>query len=231
MDTLINKFQAFNMDEYDERENKFTEFISSLDNEYQSEIILKLICGYSGTIYLEDFIDDVLSDTMTISVLGSRNSKGREKYYVTIKDNQCTCTCKDFLYRSKKHNIVCKHITFIICKIACIFDYDYFETKKLSEYQINLIRDILHNNALWKNRDLSIKNLNEEFTKNEKEFNPDDSCPICYELLKDKNTVSCPNCNNYIHKDCMDTWLETKNTCVYCRSYDWQNYITDINKL
>lgn len=227
MDTLISKFDEFNMNDFD-IQNQLTEFISNIDNDIQSEIILKLFCGYSGDMYLEDYNQH--DNLMQIHMLGSKKNNKREKYTITIKNNRCACTCKDFQFRSKKLNIVCKHITFIICKVSHILDYHFFETKQLTEPQITKIQTILSNNAIWKNRQISVKDINKEFFTNTKDHDPTDTCPICYECLT-STLVSCPQCKNYIHKECMDIWLETKNTCVFCRSYDWKNYVSDTSKI
>lgn len=231
MDELVSKFEEFNMNTFD-CQNQLTEFISNINNDFQSEIILKLFCGYSGTMYLEDYKCEGDGNVIEISMLGSKKLNKREKYVVTIQDNKCSCTCKDFLYRSKKLGIVCKHITFIVCKVAYILDYQFFDTKELSEYNLQKIKNVLNNNAMWKNRQVSIKDINKEFLTNTKNLEPTDTCPICYDCFNEPNRViSCPQCQNYIHKECMDIWLETKQTCIYCRSYEWKNYIADVSKI
>ena len=229
MEELVSKFEDFNMNDF-ECQNQLTEFISNISNDFQNEIILKLFCGYSGTMYLEDYKCE--GDVIQISMLGSRNGNKREKYTVTIQDKKCSCTCKDFQYRSKRLGIVCKHITFIICKVAHILDYHFFDTKELSYLNLQKIKNVLNNNAIWKNRQVSVKDINKEFLTNTKDYDPSDTCPICYECLNEPNElISCPQCKNYLHKDCMDIWLETKNTCVFCRSYEWRNYVADITKI
>ena len=54
MEELVSKFENFNMNDF-ECQNQLTEFISNISNDFQNEIILKLFCGYSGTMYLEDY--------------------------------------------------------------------------------------------------------------------------------------------------------------------------------
>jgi len=211
----------------EETRNIVTEFISNLGHDYQSEIILKLFCNYYGKIYLIDYKYDNEQNIIDIDVLGSRSANGRDFYHITIKDNKFSCTCKDFIYRSKKHNIVCKHITFIVCKIGYILDYDFFRTKILSNHQYNRIKSVLDNNIIWCNRFVSLKGINDNFDiKDIHKFNSNELCPICYDPFGEiKLNVKCPECKNYIHKYCMNTWLEIHNTCVYCRSYEWSNYI------
>jgi hypothetical protein len=43
--------------------------------------------------------------------------------------------------------------------------------------------------------------------------------------------ICCPQCKNYIHKKCMDIWLETNQNCVYCRSEIFSEYISDVSKI
>jgi len=49
------------------------------------------------------------------------------------------------------------------------------------------------------------------------------TCGICLKVIKDKY-LSCPECNKFIHKECIDLWLDKKQNCVYCRSDVWENY-------
>jgi hypothetical protein len=69
-----------------------------------------------------------------------------------------------------------------------------------------------------------------------------DVCPICYEILIDedaclttkKHLLSCPDCKNYVHQQCIEKWIEYNTTCVYCRSSVWfqfKNKSSDYMKL
>ena len=45
-------------------------------------------------------------------------------------------------------------------------------------------------------------------------------CPICLlemEKMEDANNVKCCNCGHSFHKDCINEWLLTANTCPTCR--------------
>lgn len=237
MEELLNNFDTLNIvdnmnneliHEYDINPNFITEFLTNIKNDKQYDILLKLFSGYSGNMYLDDYIEE--DDSVYIKILGCRNSKGREKYTIKISDYSFNCNCKDFAYRCKKEQIVCKHISFLMCKVGKIFDYNFFDTRKLLDTQVNILKSILRNNVVWKNRELSIKNINSEFNCDNKTFNHSDSCPICYEFFGDKNDcLTCPTCKNYIHKNCMTVWLETNKTCVYCRSSSFKNYISDLS--
>jgi len=230
MEDLVNRFDSFGMSDIErDNQNLITQMLSEIDNDYQSDIVLKLFCGYSGSLYLSDYS----KENGKIYILGSRNSNGRETYTVSINDKtrSMTCNCKDFLFRSRKYGTVCKHITFLVCKVAYILDSNYFKTKVLNDKQYERLINILDNNVIWKNRFLSVKDINKEF-EIQSDFDETEACPICYESFGDiKNNISCPQCKNYIHKKCMDIWLETNKNCVYCRSYTWRNYVSDVSKI
>lgn len=229
MEELVNKFETFDMNE---SQNVITEFISKVENDHQSDILLKLYCGRSGNMYLSDYKFE--EQIIRVEMLGSRTSKGcREQYTISINNsNRVSCNCKDFTFRSNKLGIVCKHICFILCKVSGILDTTFFETKKLTDFQFNKIKKILENNALWKNRYISVKDINKEFQNNNNNFNPSDICPICCDSFQDKSkTISCPQCKNYIHEKCMSIWLERKKTCVYCRSEIFSDYINDVSRI
>jgi len=214
--------------------NEITELIETVKNDYQSDIILSLFTNLANKMYLVDHRNNV--SEIEIDLLGSKrnNSIKREKYTVIFNkiNSNFTCNCKDFTFRAKQRDIVCKHITFIICKVLGIYDHTFFETKKLSlAYQKRMTR-ILNYSNLWNNNEISVKHINSEFNKNTKRvLNTDDQCPICCDAFGNKETISCPSCQGYIHKNCMDVWIETSKTCVYCRSMNWSNYIKDISKI
>jgi hypothetical protein len=242
MEELINSFGTLDMnnnrdnqdrDNQDrDNQNILTRFISEIENDTQCDIVLNLFCGYTGNMYLSDYS----KEDGIVYILGSRNTKGRELYSITfnqkLNGHSLSCTCKDFQFRSKKLGIVCKHITFLVCKVGYILDHEYFKTKLLTDNQYSRLISILDNNAIWKNRHFSVKDVNKEFQINTTDFNSHDFCPICYDAFGDMNVnICCPQCKNYIHKKCMDIWLESHNNCVYCRSYSWKNYVLDVSKI
>ena len=213
--------------------NEITHLIETVSNDYQSSIILNLFTDYSNKMYLIDHRENLFK--IEINLLGSKKLSTREKYTIVFNKLHCnfTCNCKDFIYRSKIRDIVCKHITFIICKVLGIYDNKFFETKKLSpEYQKKMCKIIGNSSSIWYNNDISIKHLNSEFKNCVKTLNTEDSCPICCDVFGSENTIiSCPECKGYIHKNCMDIWIETSKTCVYCRSEIFKDYISDVSKI
>lgn len=241
MEEILNKFDILSLNTIDKMEpgyihesdinpNFITEFLMTIKNYKQADILLKLFCGYSGNMYMLDYVEK--QNCSSIELLGSRNSKGRSKYQVSMCNGVFKCNCKDFTYRCEKENIVCKHIAFLVCKVAKIYDYKYFDSKVLATHQITQFKNILSSNAIWANRELSVKNINSEFTGSSKTLEVNDCCPICYMYFNDKSEcLSCPECYNYVHKKCMSVWLETNNTCVYCRSKCFNSYISDLSRI
>jgi hypothetical protein len=237
MDELVNRFESFDMndtrDNRQDNQNLVTKFLTEIDNDYQSDIILKLFCGYSGysgNLYLFDYS----KETNTVYILGSRSTKGRETYSVNIDKHthSLTCNCKDFQFRAKRLDIVCKHIAFLVCKVGYILDASYFKSKVLTDVQYIRLMSILDNNTIWKNKFLSVKDINKEFEIKNNAFDSNDPCPICYDAYGDTQlNICCPQCKNYIHKKCMDIWLETNQNCVYCRSEIFSEYISDMSQI
>ena len=209
--------------------------------------------NYRITMYLldyniipEEMIEDQVleGEILEIKIVGSLNKKNgqdyREEYIIklhTIIENffcigaRFTCNCKDFSYRCVRNDSICKHITFILCKIAGIFDDDYFRTKILAAYHTEYIFKMVKSERTWRNSAISIKYLNDYF-KPRKEIELNDFCNICYDdfdLTKDDNKiVACPECCNIVHEKCMKKWLSVNKSCVYCRSEEWVNYDMDI---
>ena len=200
-----------------------------LSNEYQKDIIRKIHREFSThKMYLVDITNT--EDIYQIKILGGLNNKNkRESYIIKLNNNKFTCNCKDFIFRSNTRNIVCKHITFIVLKVGNIYNNNYFETKILSDTQLKQFINIITSKTLWNNETLSIKNLNNSFkTNTKKELDKNEICPICFDLFGEDPVLNCPKCFNYVHQDCIKVWLETKNTCVYCRSECFKNYISNI---
>lgn len=213
--------------------NEITNLIETVKNDYQSDIILSLFTNLANKMYLVDHRED--SFKIEVDLLGSKKgNKPREKYTVTFNKSQAnfTCNCKDFTFRAKSRDIVCKHITFIICKVLGIYDHTFFETKKLSpEYQKRMAR-VIGGSGIWYNNNISVKHLNSKFINNTiRKLNTEDPCPICCDTFGNGETISCPECHQFVHKSCIDVWIETSNTCVYCRSFQWENYVKNIENL
>jgi hypothetical protein len=193
----------------------------------QADILIRLYYT-EQSIYLVDLIQTPLNSEIQIKILGNRNKYGdRESYFISFNKivGEFKCDCKDYVYRCEKENLLCKHISHLVCKVFCLFDAHFFNTLSLNTSQIQFVMDCLGSTYLWKNRYFSIKDVNEEFNQSAKQFDKDEKCPICYDNLEVReHTVSCHDCHNYVHTKCMKVWLEQCYTCVFCRSGCWYNF-------
>lgn len=54
--------------------------------------------------------------------------------------------------------------------------------------------------------------------KENKIFLKEDVCPVCFEQLNNTDVIKCSNCNNYVHTECLESWLLKNNSsCILCR--------------
>lgn len=201
-------------------------------NEKQRQAVYKVLERYdSHKMYLTNSLESSSQGNLEIELYGGLNprSKKREKYKVCLNsDRTLTCNCKDFTFRCRANNIVCKHIVFIVCKVGDIYDPVYFETKKLREGDFHVLVSTLSSRNCWENSEWALKSVNGKFKKSKKELNKDDSCPICYdELGNELALLNCPDCNNYVHEECVRVWMQYKKRCVYCRK-EWSDFNNEI---
>ena len=210
MNSLINSFRLnCSLD-------SLQSFINDIDyNNDQKNILNNL--KYSK-FYFVDYQYSV--DNIKITILGDLRNSKRHKYSICFDKNRgnFTCNCKDFQYRSHSKNIVCKHISFIICKILKILDHGYFKTKKIAN-SVDVL-SIISNKANWEQYSLNF--INKQFKSIS--FDKNDQCIICYNELSDNDVINCPRCLQCIHTNCMERWLIRSNQCVYCRSNIFLQY-------
>lgn len=212
-------------------ENEITHLICNT-NDFQSDILLKLFnqrLSYYSSMYLVDI--NLGHQEIFVKLLGNKLHK-RKTYIININENtkKVSCSCQDFTFRCLKNNFVCKHITFLICKIVNIFDVEYFNTLILSDDNLQKIKNVLFNEITWNNGTISIKGINKDYnlTKN---IDCTEKCMICFDFYKsDDIVINCPRCKNYIHKKCIDIWLSYNKNCVWCRQ-PWDNYVKNVEDI
>jgi hypothetical protein len=112
--------------------------------------------------------------------------------------------------------LLCKHISFIICKVLGIYDKNIFIEKRIKKDILEKLRNVRDNEHML------IKNINKKFR--EENIRKDEVCPICYDDLEVSFILNCPVCKNHVHEKCMKVWLENYDTCVYCRSTEWREF-------
>jgi uncharacterized Zn finger protein len=141
-------------------------------------------------------------------------------YTITINDLNITCDCPD-IYQCNKYNLYCKHICFVICMIGKIYSTDIFMNKKLKEEDKYIIISKLFN--IFDDPNIVCHMLLEKYNilklkmKPSEARNKEEECSICYNKL-DTDLYTCNVCSNAIHNTCMDIWIKTNNTCVFCRN-------------
>jgi hypothetical protein len=173
----------------------------------------------------------------TVKVLGTYNEKKacREEYEIkllaTSPKGMFWCSCADHKFNSTKKNIVCKHICFLICKIAKLLKPEVFDNKKFSDQDLAVLLAKLTakgDGDIWSDKTVA-KILGKITLETFKQFVKaiEDCCPVCFNDLEpaDKpNLLACPTCKNYIHEECADIWLEQKQSCAMCKSDFWKYY-------
>lgn len=222
-----------------------TELIERISNTHQKETLLKICPSYTRNeedqIFMNSFTQNTSNERRleslagTFEILGCMKKGQRTHYDVKLyKPNtnprgSLWCSCSDYKFHSAKHNKVCKHICFIVCKLGKIFDPAYFESKQLSQNHFEKIMEKATDMNTFK--DCTLCRVPdtvtiELFQDQSKPIEEEDTCPICYDIFeKDMYPpLSCPACHNYVHKECMHVWLERKHSCVYCRNDIWKKY-------
>lgn len=197
-------------------------------SDQQQKRIDKLVTDEFYLIGLNDKTDTY--EDSEILMTGST----KNVYKINLSNNgSMVCNCPDSSSHAKKHGVVCKHICFIYLKICKSDDMTFFEKKKLTTLDISKLK--LRTEMVSKTATAQkYYNKYMKQTKGDTELNFDEAvreiedldeleCPICFDGMKD-DLKFCPECSNPIHKKCVEKWLESNNTCVYCRSDIWKNY-------
>lgn len=223
------------------------ELIQAVSNDFQKEVLRRLIVNTDdfSQMYLSKYETNTSQDKRrkdiqgTFTVLGTVRKGKREEYTVkfykkhTPNSPSFWCSCPDHKFNSTKKNICCKHICFLLCKVAKLFQPDFYENKVLDDETYDKFKQIAENLHHVMSDDLVVSpepvtavndKFPEMFKVKRKEVCSDDLCPICYDDMPVQTSLlSCPDCSNNVHAECMKVWLESRKTCVYCRSNVWYN--------
>ncbi len=219
-----------------------SELCEKVDNPNQVTILERIVTDMEySKIYLSGYEPNTETTGKkklligTVKVLGTFNEKKqcREEYDIKIykedPKGMFWCSCADHKFNSTKKNIVCKHICFLICKIAKFLKPEIFATKKLSDEDLaTLLAKLTATGEVWKDQTIA-KILDKINLDTFKQFLKaiDDCCPVCFNDLTDNDKpqlLACPTCKNYIHSECADIWLEQKESCAMCKSDFWKYY-------
>lgn len=168
------------------------------------------------------------------------------KYTVLLKsDGRFTCACPDHRNGCRKHNVVCKHVVFLLFRVLKLVSFEFFTDNALHPAFAEEVYN--RSNILVGFRQAEIQNLRRDLTTEIAESESltlhltstpapkydfsakrvsEEDCAICFDTLAVGDVSGCPTCNNSVHKNCISRWLQlsTKKTCVYCRSPVWKYY-------
>ncbi len=166
-------------------------------------------------------------------------------YLIKIdNEGKISCDCPDFSTYCVKNRCICKHCCFVISKVGKLNDESYYkpgskpiELADKQKIYNNCTMAHIDKSLLDKYNALTVKecdnnsiqekdSLTPEIVKSVDDLlNGETDCPICFSELKDdKGTISlcsnCPQCNKYLHTDCILKWLNYNSSCVFCR-FKW----------
>ncbi len=250
---ILAEIPAFRRQAELHRPTTLEELIPRVSNEHQRDTLQRLrYHGESRQIYLAGFTParDLLGarDHAELegefTMMGTRNRRGeRESYKIKWYKLPATrgsfwCNCPDHKFNSNKKQIVCKHICFLVCRVARLLDARFFETRQFTTEQHALFLRTVQENRIFTDTTLIrptflipptdnsalVDQRRAPFFECRKPITAEDTCPICCDTMEADGCVSCPTCSNNIHRDCMEVWLERKTTCVYCRSNVWSSW-------
>ena len=232
--------------------------IERLQNPRQQDILRRLLVrdDAGSLLYLVDYAATGATGRRSttpsrpvaqgvFTVLGAMKTNGvREEYSVRLfppgtPKGTFWCSCPDHKFNSSRNGTVCKHISFIVCRVAKVLDWRFFETKELDAGQYeDLVRKatagelgsfttgtplppapIRRSGGLRTHAEIRA-----QFTVLRKPVDPEDVCPICFDSMVLDPLLSCPKCSNNVHLRCMEVWLERHSTCVFCRNEVWSEY-------
>lgn len=174
-------------------------------------------------IYLLSAIQESV-DKWTFSVRGQ--SKNIYKQEITRTEYKCSCP------DNKTRNSFCKHLLFLISRVAMQLDIANDISKITTTNAINLWDSAKFDNCTksWITRLQSRANANTSInTINTNISAIGTDCCICFEVMSATDTlVQCETtCKNYFHDGCINMWLSSNHsTCPLCRS-DWNNNSND----
>ena len=183
------------------------------------------------------------------------SGSSRNIYQIVVNEELRTinCNCPDSKGWAKHYNCVCKHSCFVlfkVCNDTITLESDFFQhlrfniedfakiTEKLLEKFVffnsyEFLRsndDIVSIELLDRFQKLQLEDNEEKTYEPKKAIKKEEQCPICMQEFKEEEEehLECPECNNILHKTCMEQWLNIGHqTCVYCRSECWKDYFQD----
>ncbi len=234
--------------------------IQTLTNQKQIDILERVKRrGLDDQMYFVNFERNSRQDTArykalmgSFTIMGTLNKKGvRESYTVdlynpTVYDASkkiFNCDCPAHRFKSSGDNTVCKHISFIMCRVVGYVTTDFFTNHRLNKDEVNMIldkmsaqREVIMTHIEMNRMKDSCNTIDDKmiirkkmltrdsYLNSSKPVNEED-CPICFDSIEmNDNRLNCPDCKKHVHKECMEIWLSRNKSCVHCRSDNWKHY-------
>jgi len=182
------------------------------------------LCGFD---YASEHEDTAVVGHFTI--LGALRDEKRNTYSVTLYNDgpSFACSCPDHRRRYMSEGTYCKHISFIICKVAGVTSSEIFSTKRLDachyDRLITSITTLFVDVPNFKPTGIVSDKL--VFDGPGRPLDEDSSCPVCLsDMAAGDKLLTCPKCQNSLHAECMRAWLYRKASCPFCRDTCWTRY-------
>jgi Ring finger domain len=243
---------------------KIDQVAARLTNHKQIDILHRVRLRHpDDQMYFISFERNVSTDPKkrslmgTFLVLGTLNKHGeRSQYHIDMYDptlidaekKSFYCNCPAHKFQGARDNTVCKHISFVMCRVVGYMTEEFFKTHRLTKAETDMVvekvsvrREVLmmHIEAnrakdaaamLDTGASATVaydpsKWITRDSFKNSTRDMAEEACPICFDDIVDGDgRLNCPECKKHIHKDCIEVWLSRHDSCVYCRSTKWKHY-------
>lgn len=200
--------------------------IDAVDSSQQADRLARCIAGTSN-VDKEFYLVSWDTESSTAVILGTKNANGRRsEYKVKVGEKTIGCNCPDSYNACKKHDLVCKHVCFVVIRVCKIYSLSYFNSLEMTESERQKVLQTLNDRsavALFTKELKSVQDANTVFVPAPEELQ--DVCPICYDDTTTlEGLVKCPTCRHTMHNDCIRVWLMRSQTCVLCRSDVWRSF-------
>lgn len=150
-----------------------------------------------------------------------RGSTGKI-YDVVLSETKVSCSCFD----CKQRRRICKHIYFIIGRIAQNKDLlvQMGDNLNVNVFELDPSLSLKISNRIWPSEN-SLPSTTDE--SNSSDAERDNTCSICYEDVtieplggngSQHSKTNCKSCKNVFHTDCIRIWTNRNPTCPMCRT-------------
>ena len=174
---------------------------------YTHKLNQRITRAMKETIYLLD-AKQISKNNWIFKVQGQSGNT----YTVKFNENGTSCSCPD----CKTRHHTCKHIIFIIARIAKDNITLSNVTTKLENFTSDRLSRLLVTRLT--------KRQKEPTASKKASVHCDEDCIICFEEIGsiiESDNNKCSTCGIILHNECIKRWLRQKSSCPHCRS-NWQ---------